>query len=108
MLHGKYGKGLSVEFKVKNGPVTLLGVTHRNDGSFKFVTAEGQSVPGAIPTTGNTNTPVRFEPDLATFVEDWCKASPTHHFALGIGKQASRIEKIGKLLGIDVDVVTRY
>ncbi|MBI4876081.1 MAG: L-fucose/L-arabinose isomerase family protein [Acidobacteria bacterium] len=107
VLHGKYGKGISVEFKVKNGPITLLGLTHRPDGAFKFVVAEGESVPGDIPATGNTNTPARFAPDVATFVEDWSKAGPTHHFALGVGRQAGRIEKVGRLMNIDVEVVAQ-
>ncbi|MCP5117296.1 MAG: arabinose isomerase [bacterium] len=107
VLHGKYGKGVSVEFKVKHGPITLLGLTHRRDGAFKFVVAEGESVEGDIPATGNTNTPARFSCDVATFVERWSLAAPTHHFALGVGKQITRIEKVAKLLGVDADVVVR-
>ena len=38
---------------------------------FKLVLAEGESIPGAIPATGNTNTRCRFEPDLPTFIERW-------------------------------------
>ena len=107
LLHGKYGKGVSVEFKVKHGPITILGLTHRRDGAFKFVVAEGESTPGEITATGNTDTLARFAPDVATFVENWSKAAPTHHFALGIGHQISRIQKVARLLGLDVEVVAR-
>ena len=47
--------------------------------------AEGESVPGPIPPTGNTNTHGRFAPDVRTFLKRWCLAGPTHHFALGVG-----------------------
>jgi L-arabinose isomerase len=107
LYHGKFGNGVSVEFKVKNGPVTILGLTLGLDSRFRFVAAEGLSVPGAIPATGNTNTRCRFKPDVATFIERWSEAGPTHHFALGIGRQLSRVRKVGRLFGIETDVVAQ-
>jgi L-arabinose isomerase len=105
LYHGKFGHGVSVEFKVKQGPVTIAGLTARQDGRFKFVVAEGESVAGGIPATGNTNTRCRFRPDMPTFIERWTEAGPTHHFALGIGKQISTLRKVGRLTGLDVEVV---
>lgn len=105
LYHGKFGNGLSVEFKIKNGPITIVGLTLAAEGRFKFVIAEGESIPGAIPATGNTNTRSRFWPDVATFVEQWSEAGPTHHFALGIGQQASTLWKLGTLLGIETEVI---
>ncbi len=107
VLHGKRGYGASVEFSLKHGPISLLGLTQTHDGRFKFVVAEGQSLPGPIPATGNTNTRGRFKPDTATFVENWSLAGPTHHFALGTGHQAPVLEKLGRVLGIEVDTVAR-
>ena len=66
VLHGKRGRGPSVEFAIRNGPITLLGLTQTHDGRFKFVVAEGQSLPGMIPATGNTNTRGKFAPDVRT------------------------------------------
>jgi L-arabinose isomerase len=63
LYHGKFGRGVSVEFKVKQGPVTIAGLTTDRDGRFKLVLAEGESLAGAIPATGNTNTRCRFKPD---------------------------------------------
>ena len=64
-----------------------IGVTA--SGRFKFVIAEGRSVHGPIPPTGNTNTRGFFEPDIRTFLERWVAEGPTHHFALGIGHRHS-------------------
>ena len=105
LFHGKFGQGVSVEFKVRNGPVTIAGLTTGQDGRFRLVLAEGESVPGAIPATGNTNTRCRFKPDLATFIERWSEAGPTHHFALGVGRQISALRKVAQLFGLEVEVV---
>ena len=107
LYHGKFGQGVSVEFKVKNGPVTISGLTVGADGRFRFVLAEGESVAGAIPATGNTNTRCRFKPDMPTFIERWSEAGPTHHFALGIGRQIPTLEKVARLFHLETDVVTR-
>ena len=44
ILHGKKGQGISVEAKVKPGPVTTLGVTQTGDGMLKFNISEGEAV----------------------------------------------------------------
>ena len=54
--HGKPGQGASVEFKIKEGPITMLGITQNTEGGFKFIIGEGYSKEGPIPPTGNTNT----------------------------------------------------
>jgi len=103
--HGKAGSGASVEFKLKNGPFTMLGINQTHDGSFRFVIGEGISNKGPIPATGNTNTRASFKPDTPTFIKKWCLSGPTHHFALGNGSYASTLEKLGKVLGVETVVV---
>ncbi|MCE5175560.1 MAG: L-fucose/L-arabinose isomerase family protein [Bacteroidales bacterium] len=105
-FHGKPGSGAGVEFKIKTGPITMLSINSTYDGRFKFVIAEGESVAGVIPATGNTNTRGKFKPDVRTFLNRWVKEAPTHHFALGIGHHASTIVKIARYLGIEAVVVT--
>jgi L-arabinose isomerase len=103
--HGKPGSGASVEFKLKEGPITMLGITLTYDGRFKFVIAEGESASGPIPATGNTNTRGFFKPDARTFLTRWVAEGPTHHFALGIGHHAHTVEKIAKALGIESVII---
>lgn len=105
-FHGKPGSGAGVEFKIKNGPITILSINSTYDGKFKFVIAEGESVPGPIPATGNTNTRGKFKPDVRTFLSKWVKEGPTHHFSLGVGHHASTIVQIANYLGIESVVVT--
>src|SRR5690554_1559038 len=103
--HGKPGFGAGVEFKIKEGPITMLSISSTYEGKFKFVIAEGESVEGPIPPTGNTNTRGFFKPDVRTFLTRWIKEGPTHHFALGIGHHASSIQKIANYLNIESVVV---
>lgn len=104
--HGKPGRGASVEFKIKEGPITMLSIGVTHNGRFKFVLAEGRSVHGPIPPTGNTNTRGFFEPDVRTFLKRWVREGPTHHFALGTGHHAGTIAKIAEILNLEAVRVT--
>ena len=106
VYHGKRGYGVSVEFSLKNGPITCVGLTQTYDGRFKFVVAEGESLPGAIPPTGNTNTRGRFPPDVRAFIENWSMEGPTHHFALAVGHIGNLIEDFARCWGIECVNVT--
>lgn len=103
--HGKPGSGASVEFKLREGPITMLGITHAQNGRLKFIIGEGYSKKGPIPPTGNTNTRGFFEPDTKSFIKAWVMEGPTHHYALGIKHRADALVKIAEVLGIEHTVV---
>jgi L-arabinose isomerase len=86
---------------VKHGPVTLLSVVQTVDGRLKFLVAEGESVPGPILEIGNTNTRYRFPIGARRFVNDWNVQGPAHHCAVGVTHLADRIDKLGRLLGLE-------
>jgi len=105
--HGKPGTGAGVEFNIKTGPITMLGISINSEGKFKMITAEGESVAGPIPPTGNTNTHGKFAPDIKTFLKRWCSEGPTHHFALGTGHCAKTINFIAECLGIECKTISK-
>jgi len=102
VFHGKVGRGLSVEMSVKHGPVTLLSVVETADGKLKLLVAEGESVAGPILEIGNTNSRYRFSIGARKFVNDWNAHGPAHHCAVGVGHISRKLDKLGKLLGIEV------
>src|SRR5215210_6306526 len=101
LYHGKRGAGLSVELKVRYGPVTIVGVTQTAQGRLKLLVAEGESIPGDTFRIGNTNSRLRFGPAPAEFLEAWCAEGPTHHVALGVGHVGPEVERVARLLGLD-------
>jgi len=100
LYHGKRGHGISVEFSLKAGPMTMLGLGCDENGQFSFIVAEGDSQKGAVPKQGNTVTRGYFGEDISKFVEDWSNAGNNHHYSLSTGHNASAIGKLAKALGI--------
>ncbi len=107
VYHGKPGKGLSVEMKVKHGPVTLLSVVETGAGKLKLLVAEGASVPGPILEIGNTNSRYKFPLPIKQFINDWCRQGPAHHCAIGVGHIGAKLEKLGALLTLEVVTVCK-
>ncbi|MDR0521020.1 MAG: L-fucose/L-arabinose isomerase family protein [Planctomycetaceae bacterium] len=104
-FHGKPGSGASVEFNIRKGPITMLSIGITSGSRFKFVIAEGESLDGPIPPTGNTATHGYFGKDIRSFLKNWVKEGPTHHFALGIGHHAETLRKIADCLNIESVIV---
>ncbi|WP_135548257.1 L-fucose/L-arabinose isomerase family protein [Paenibacillus cymbidii] len=100
LYHGKQGTGVSVEAKVRRGPVTTLNVTQTGDGRLKLISSEAESTDGPIMRIGNTQTPVRFRQHPDDYMSAWFAEAPTHHCAMSIGHNASLFRKVGELMGI--------
>lgn len=107
LYHGKAGFGVSVEFNVKLGPVTIFACTQTRDGRLKFLAAEGESIAGPILQIGNTNSRIRFGLAPAEFVDAWCAEAPTHHCALGAGHLSTTLRKFAKLQNLEFTQVAK-
>jgi len=105
VYHGKPGKGLSIEMRVKNGPVTILSVCQNREGRVKLLVAEGETIPGPILNIGNTNSRYRFSIGAKAYINEWAKAGPSHHCAIGIGHVAGKVEKLAAILDIEFQKV---
>jgi len=100
VYHGKPGQGLSIEMRVKHGPVTLLSLVQDGHGKLRLLAAEGEAVPGPILHIGNTNSRYRFPIGAKAFVNAWSQAGPAHHCAIGRGHIARKLNQLAALLGI--------
>jgi L-arabinose isomerase len=107
LYHGKRGYGISVEARVKQGPVTILGLTQTGDGRLKWLVSEGWSLAGDILRIGNTNSRLRFTEhpgddfDVAAWMDAWAAQGPTHHVALGVGHRAGDLTKMADVMGLE-------
>lgn len=101
IYHGKRGWGVSVEFDVQHGPVTLLGLGQDQDGGLSFIASEGTVVPGPLLEIGNTTSRVDFARDPGEWVDEWSATGIGHHWSLSVGKRAGDYRAAASLLGID-------
>ena len=100
LYHGKQGTGVSVEAKVRTGPITNLNCTQTVDGKLKFIITEAESTDGTIMTIGNTQTPVKFNKSPDEYFDEWFREVPTHHFAMSVGHNGPQLVKVAKILNI--------
>ncbi len=105
VFHGKRGFGVSVEFDVEHGPVTLLGLGQDRDGSLALVASEGRVVPGPILSIGNTSSRVDFDRDPGLWVDQWSATGIGHHWSLSLGHRTEDYRAAADLLGLDFRVV---
>ena len=105
LYHGKWGSGVSVEAKVKSGPVTTLGITQDGE-QLKMIVNEAEATNGPIMHIGNTMTPVRFPFGPSEMMNRWFRLSPTHHFALSVGHNAKVFHKVASLLDMEFYIGT--
>ena len=105
VYHGKRGWGVSVEFDVRHGPVTLLGIGQRRDGTFNLVASEGEVVPGPLLRIGNTTSRVDFGGNPGEWTDAWSASGVAHHWALGTGHRVAELTAVADLLGLDLTVV---
>lgn len=105
LYHGKAGRGVSIEAKVRRGPITNLGITQTRDGRLKMIVNQGISTEGDILHIGNTMTQVRFAKPPAQFMDEWFALGPTHHFAMSLGHNAEQFRKIAIMLNLEFQTV---
>ncbi|MDT7790051.1 MAG: L-arabinose isomerase [Pseudonocardiales bacterium] len=100
VFHGKRGWGVSVEFDVAHGPVTLLGVGQTRDGGYTLVAAEGVVVDGPHLEIGNTTSRVDFGCDPGEWTDTWSASGVGHHWALGTGHRIRGLRAVASLLDL--------
>ena len=105
VFHGKRGWGVSVEFDVQHGPVTVFGIGQLPDGTFRLVASEGEVVPGPLLAIGNTTSRVDFGRDPGEWTDAWSGSGIAHHWGVGTGHRVAELTAVADLLGLELRVV---
>ena len=105
VYHGKPGQGLSIQMTVVHGPVTLISIVQKRNGTLMMLLAEGESVAGPVLKIGNTNSRYQFPISCKSFLQQWCEAGPAHHCAIGVGHLSGTLRKLAKLWRIEFQQV---
>jgi L-arabinose isomerase len=99
--HGKSGHGLGIDFRIPQGPVTLLNLTQINtDRHFKLIYTTAEVIPGDILNIGNPNCRVRVSRPMHEFMDAWCQQAPSHHIALGLGDKSAELDAFAESAGL--------
>jgi len=101
VYHGKRGWGVSVEFDVQPGPVTVFGIGQEPDGKYVMIASEGTVVPGPLLRIGNTTSRVDFGCDPGEWTDAWSASGVNHHWALGTGHRAAELACVAELVGCE-------
>ena len=105
VYHGKRGSGVSVEAQVKEGKVTLLGITQTVEGKLRMIISVGEAVNYQTLMIGNTQTHIKLDTDPDSYMDKWFIQAPTHHLAMSVGDNKAVFEKVAKLMNIDYSVI---
>ncbi|MFE2944642.1 arabinose isomerase [Streptomyces sp. NPDC059255] len=102
VYHGKRGWGVSVEFDVRHGPVTLVGIGQSRDGRYRLIAAEGEVVDGPHLEIGNTTSRVDFGCDPGEWTDAWSASGVGHHWALATGALLPELRALSGLSGLEL------
>ncbi|WP_329060545.1 L-fucose/L-arabinose isomerase family protein [Streptomyces sp. NBC_01429] len=106
VYHGKRGWGVSVEFDVRHGPVTLVGLGQTRDGRYRLIAAQGEVAEGPHLEIGNTTSRVGFGCDPGEWTDAWSASGVGHHWALATGALLPELRALAGLTGLDLVEVT--
>ncbi len=101
VFHGKRGWGVSVEFDIRRGPVTTVGIGQDRDGRLSIVTSEGSVMDGPLLAIGNTTSRVDFGCDPGEWVDAWSASGVGHHWALATGHRSADFAAVASLAGLE-------
>ena len=106
VFHGKRGWGVSVEFDVATGPVTLLGRRPDPRRPLHPGRRRGHVADGPHMKIGNTTSRVDFGRDPGEWTDDWSASGVGHHWALGTGHRLAELRAVASLLGVELITVS--
>jgi L-arabinose isomerase len=100
---GVNGRGAGFEYAYAPGDVTILSLIPLGDGDWRLIVGEGQSMPMTPRPVAAPQMLFRYKNgDITEFCDRWLMAGSPHHMALAYGLLSEKVEKVARLLDIDV------
>jgi L-fucose isomerase-like protein len=101
IVDGGGKKGISCEFPLKEGPVTVLRLGENEYGEFRLLSISAEALPTDQMLKGNP-VKVRFESNAKEIAETLIEEGFEHHFALIHGDIEKELEIFAKLLDLEL------
>ena len=103
---GIYGMGAALEYAYKPGPVTMLALVQLDQGRWRLVAGEGESLPlKPRPTVAPQMLFRAAQSTIEAFYDAWCLAGSGHHCAFGYGHLGEDLRVLAEMLGIEFELV---
>ncbi|MCJ7718281.1 MAG: hypothetical protein MUO54_17410 [Anaerolineales bacterium] len=100
---GVNGRGAGLEFAYKPGDVTILSLIPLGDGQWRLIVGEGESLPIVPRPVAAPQMLFCYKNGTITeFCDRWLMAGSPHHMALAYGHCADVVQKLGRMLGVEV------
>jgi L-arabinose isomerase len=98
--HMRTGTGATVEFRFKEGTVTLAKLVRPLNGNLKLFVAAGHVIPFSEDVRGSVAT-VRPEPSAAAFMDTILREPVEHHLALVYGDLRADLQQFCAFTGLE-------
>jgi len=99
-FHGKQGSGVSCEFSIKEGPITMMSLSQLSEGELRMIVAEGRALGGKV-STGEVTTKVKFDKEIRQFMKEWTEEGPSHHSSVCLGHISDKLSNLANILDIN-------
>ncbi len=101
--HAQVGVGVTMEFPLKPGKVTITRITRPLDGRFKILVAGGEILPSPAEERGNP-AKIRLDDPVDSFLDALVRGGVEHHLIVAYGDIRRELELLSTIL--DLDLIT--
>jgi L-arabinose isomerase len=100
---GVQGCGAGLEFAYAPGDVTILSLIPLGDGRWRLIVGEGESLAMTPRPVAAPQMLFKYKNgNITEFCNRWLLAGAPHHMALAYGHLADVVEKLGRLMNLEV------
>ncbi|MCY0879237.1 MAG: hypothetical protein OWU84_09885 [Firmicutes bacterium] len=102
-VHPNRKVGLTVDFALKSGPVTVLRLHRDVSGQYSLMAIPGEALDDPLYFSGNT-VAVRPRSDAKQVLAELLRDGAEHHFAVGYGVELGDVERLANRLNIPLKI----